>query len=169
MGKVVDSFFAVLIVVGLFPSALLFVFSIASSIVIISSVQASCPNILQAYVIGCSVFGYAFSFFYGLMLVSPRVRPFVWVIVFALWNIIAVAYTIFGSVALGQSNSSCSGSSLYKMGVGLQVVYYFTTCSCVVFATAYGLHLCLSRSLPSPNDALQGSEPPPLKDQVSPE
>lgn len=107
--KTLSSAVSSLLLAPLFPSLLLFVFSIAACIVLSSTTQGTCPNLMQAHVIGSAVIGYGLPFVFGLMLVLPshNMWSVLWVAAFASLWVLTLVFAIIGSVALGRADSNC--------------------------------------------------------------
>eukprot|EP01006_Ploeotia_vitrea_P005516 TRINITY_DN117850_c0_g1_i1.p1 TRINITY_DN117850_c0_g1~~TRINITY_DN117850_c0_g1_i1.p1 ORF type:complete len:217 (+),score=93.56 TRINITY_DN117850_c0_g1_i1:39-689(+) len=113
-----------LFVFPLVPSVVTFIFSVVSSVVLTVSSSGGCSDALVAYMVGIVVLGYSLSLYYGFSLVGQQMSLKTMVFGYAVWVVLMGGWNIFGTIAVSESSSACRSRSVFKMAVGLIVIFW---------------------------------------------
>jgi len=101
-----------LFLVPLIPSVISMVMSLAGTIVLDVTLYNDCSDsngqLLQAFVIGSVILGYAFSFYHGVTLVGPDwVSAKVSILVYITHASVLLCWSILGSTSVAMVSNDC--------------------------------------------------------------
>uniref|UniRef100_A0A7S2TKA1 Uncharacterized protein n=1 Tax=Lotharella oceanica TaxID=641309 RepID=A0A7S2TKA1_9EUKA len=118
-----------LFVLPLIPSIICMILSLCGTAVMDVSDYSSCSDSkgesLQAFVVGCIVLGYLYSFYHGFSLVGPDwLSNIVSVMAYLVHALVLFGYCIFGSVAVAGVSSDCTKTALYGMANTFLPIYF---------------------------------------------